>query len=71
MGWVGSPNGAPRASQEVPPAQEGAFRSARLERGGSARELMDISSCQFWLDVESEIVWHLVARRSVGCAVFS
>ena len=34
MGWVGSPNGAPRASQEVPPAQEGAFRSARLERGG-------------------------------------
>ena len=70
MGWVGSPNGAPRASQEVPPAQEGAFRSARLERG-AARGLTDISSCQFWLDVESEIVWRLAARRSVGCAVFS
>ena len=72
--WAGSarrtePRGHRRRSR--PHRRGGAFRSARLERGGSARELMDISSCQFWLDVESEIVWRLVARRSVGCAVFS
>ena len=39
MGWVGSPNGALRASQEVPPAQEGRGlpkRSVR-ERGVGSR----------------------------------
>lgn len=38
MGWVGSPNGAPRASQEVPPAQEGRGLPKRSVReGGGSR----------------------------------